>query len=128
MNNDSELIFENYKSIYEAVISGDDRDELDDLITDYYGATDPDADYAGYEPGDDEIILQKIRAKFGDRIAQQLEDGSYKMHFGRDNNQGYYLGGDKLGDKGKMRVTAKGKLNATDVKVRKQDLKRGKFK
>ncbi|TFH08899.1 MAG: hypothetical protein E4H14_05530 [Candidatus Thorarchaeota archaeon] len=58
---------------------------LHDLIDQFQSATDPDgyADDSDYVDPDD--IVAQIRAEFGDKIADTVNSGARKMHFGRSN-------------------------------------------
>ena len=85
------------------------RQYLDDLISQYRDATDP----TGYDddaPDPDEVIAQ-IRQEFGDKIANDLEQGP-SSHFPRDNHS---MGYDSLKHSGSPRVTKSGKVNRQDV-------------
>lgn len=74
---DQKILAEAYTHMYaEEKITGERRQFLDDLISDYQSATDPNDD--SDESYDDSVfILKTIRAEFGDKIADQVEDGSY---------------------------------------------------
>lgn len=99
------------------------KQRLQDLIDMFMSATDPN-DYTD-EPAQftaDEVIAQ-IRAEFGDRIADTVESGATKMHFGREHHVlGRY---DPLMRRTPLRVTKSGKVNRQDVAARKAEIKRG---
>lgn len=121
-DNDQKILAEAYISIYEAdeKITGERRQFLDDLISDYQSATDP--SYVGYEDPDE--IIDLIRAEFGDKIADQVEDGSYIYHYGREYQKPY------MGTMGKYgnapRTTKKGTLNKQDIEPAKRRSKEGR--
>jgi len=110
--------------VAEAKVSGKDREELDDLILGLVSVSGPD-DY-GYDEavkkyGTEESILKKIKSKFGEKIAKDLEDGIDKMHFPRTNHTS---GSDPLsGRGGKTRTTKSGKANKMDIKGLKSRIK-----
>ena len=96
--------------------------ELEKLISDFEDATDPEADYYfdGDVPDTDEI-LNIIRQKFGDKIADTVGAGAGKMHYGRDNVD---RGIDPLDPYFKStRITKSGKLNKQDAKSLKTNIK-----
>ena len=110
----------------EAKLSASQRDRLDDLILNVYTTTHPEYD------GNDtpQKYLKAIEKEFGAKIAKQVDDGSYQMHFGRDNESS---GHDKLASrqwsskfKGGPRVTAAGKMNKQDVGALKTRIKNDK--
>jgi hypothetical protein len=110
----------------EAKLSASQRDRLDDLILNVYTTTHPEYD------GNDtpQKYLKAIEKEFGATIAKQVDDGSYQMHFGRDNQSS---GHDKLASrqwsskfKGGPRVTAAGKMNKQDVGALKTRIKNDK--
>ena len=109
----------------EAKIKDKDRERLDDLISLYVGATDPEADY--YYDGDvpdSEEILKKIAAEFGGKIAKDIGNGTNVFHYGRDNNQGALLTyGDATKHRGSRRITKGGKLNKQDATALKKNIK-----
>jgi hypothetical protein len=98
------------------------RARLDDLIDKFQTATDPSYDSYGvddhYDP--DEVIAQ-IRQEFGDKIANDLESGAYKMHFPRDNHA---HGHDPMSWKKPVdRQTKAGKMYKQDSDYRKNTIK-----
>lgn len=96
------------------------RSRLDDLIGMYRDSTDP-ADYSDYEYEYPENVLNMIRAEFGDRIASQIEAGTYKMHFPRkDHDRGY----DPMSWREPIaRQTKAGKMYKQDSDFRKNGIK-----
>jgi hypothetical protein len=72
-------------------LDSDQRARLDDLIDTYRTATDPSYDGYGVDDHyDPDEVLDQIRREFGDRVADQIEAGTDKMHFPRkDHDQGY---------------------------------------
>ena len=85
------------------------RQHLDDLISQYRDATDP----IGYDDDarDPDEVIAQIRQEFGDKIANDLEQGP-SSHFPRDNHS---MGYDSLKHSGSPRVTKSGKVNRQDV-------------
>jgi hypothetical protein len=85
------------------------RQHLDDLISQYRDATDP----MGYDDDarDPDEVIAQIRQEFGDKIANDLEQGP-SSHFPRDNHS---MGYDSLKHSGSPRVTKSGKVNRQDV-------------
>jgi len=97
---------------------------LDSLRAELMSATDP-SNY-DYDGRNESEIINDIRKEFGDQIAKQIEDGSYEMHYSRQDN----FATDKLADKVKYgrtshRVTKGGKMNQQDVEKIKNYYKRG---
>jgi hypothetical protein len=110
----------------EAKLSASQRDRLDDLILSVHTTTHPEYD-GGELP---QKYLKAIEKEFGAKIAKQVDDGSYQMHFGRDNQA---HGHDKLASrqwsskfKGGPRVTAAGKMNKQDISALKTRIKNDK--
>jgi hypothetical protein len=100
-----------------------DRKRLDDLIAIAANGADP----TNYDPDaakDVENAIKDIKKEFGDKIAKQVDDGLYIMHFGRKNNQGAsdYMN-DPLRWRKQARVTKQNKMNKTDVHVLKTQIK-----
>jgi hypothetical protein len=96
------------------------RARLDDLIGMYRDSTDP-SDYYDSEYEDPEEVLNMIRAEFGDRVADQIEAGTDKMHFPRkDHDQGY----DPMSWRKPIdRQTKAGKMYKQDSDYRKNTIK-----
>jgi hypothetical protein len=96
------------------------RARLDDLIGMYRDSTDP-SDYYDSEYEDPEEVLSMIRAEFGDRVADQIEAGTDKMHFPRkDHDQGY----DPMSWRKPIdRQTKAGKMYKQDSDYRKNTIK-----
>jgi hypothetical protein len=96
------------------------RSRLDALIGMYRDSTDPE-DYYDSEYEDPEQVLDMIRAEFGDKVAGQIEAGTDKMHFPRqDHAQGY----DTMSWKKPVdRVTKAGKMYKQDIDSRKNSIK-----
>jgi len=102
--------------IIEASMSDTDKQELWNLIQDFKVASGPESD--DWEEAD--VIIAKIKKKFGDKIAKQVKNGEEKMHFGRPNRSAGY---DKLSSRKKPRVTKSGKANKQDTNALKTDIK-----
>ena len=95
------------------------KKRLADLIDAYRDATDP-GDYYDREYEDYEDVLELIRAEFGDKIANQVEAGTGKMHFGRHpDSRGDPLGWKKPVD----RITKSGKMYKQDSDFLKNTIK-----
>ena len=95
------------------------KKRLADLIDAYRDATDP-GDYYDREYEDYEDVLELIRAEFGDKIANQVEAGTGKMHFGRHpDSRGDPLGWKKPVD----RITKAGKMYKQDSDFLKNTIK-----
>jgi hypothetical protein len=115
------------KVLNENKLTPERQNRLDSLRAEFISATDPDRDvYDDYNGRDEGEIIDDIRAEFGDKIANQIEDGSYEMHYSRQD----YSASDKLADKVKFgstshRVTKDGKMNKQDVNKIKNYYKRG---
>jgi len=91
---------------------------------------DPDNEYYDYDGRDEVEIRADIRAEFGDKIADQIEDGEYEMHYPRDTGVPGFQSPDKLARRekwghNKYRVTKSGKMNKQDVNRMKNQYKRG---
>jgi hypothetical protein len=100
----------------------DQRSRLDDLIDKYKDSVDPEYDsYGSDDHYDSEDIVAQIRSEFGDKIADQVEAGAEKMHFGRpDHKHGY----DPLGWRKPIdRQTKAGKMFKQDSDYRKNMVK-----
>lgn len=100
----------------------DKRSKLDDLIDQYRNSVDPSYDpYDSEDHYDSEDIISQIRSEFGDKIADQVEAGAEKMHFGRpDHKHGY----DPLGWRTPIdRQTKAGKMFKQDSDYRKNMVK-----
>ena len=99
------------------------RARLNDLIDQYRGATDPEA---YYNLDDDDYptayeIIAQIEQEFGDRIANKVQAGAEKMHFGRETHS---MDSDWYDIHNKTpRVTKTGKVNTQDVNALKRNLK-----
>ena len=106
----------------EGKLPKDKQDRLDDLISQFSNANDPDNDDAKYNDGDK--IIAKIRKEFGDKIADQVDNGSHDMHFPRKNHTSGY---DKLEWRSPNRTTKDGKMNKTDAKGLKGKIMRDIF-
>jgi hypothetical protein len=106
----------------QTIIEGMDpkqKERLKDLISDFENATDPNR--LDYDYDEAESILGTIRSLFGDKIANQVEAGEEKMHFGRPGHD--YGSYDDLKHKFKARITKAGKMHQQDVETRKDDIK-----
>ena len=100
----------------------DQRARLDDLIDTYRDATDPaDDGYGINDHYDPDEVLDQIRREFGDRVADQIEAGTDKMHFGRHRMQRSDPLGWKKGNQN--RVTKAGKLFKQDSDFMKNTIK-----
>ncbi len=100
----------------------DKRSKLDDLIDQYRNSVDPSYDpYDSDEHYDSDDIIDQIRSEFGDKIADQVEAGAEKMHFGRP---GHKHGYDPLGWRKPIdRQTKAGKMFKQDSDYRKNMVK-----
>lgn len=100
----------------------DKRSKLDDLIDQYRTSVDPSYDpYDSDEHYDSDDIIDQIRSEFGDKIADQVEAGAEKMHFGRP---GHKHGYDPLGWREPInRQTKAGKMFKQDSDYRKNMVK-----
>jgi len=98
------------------------RARLDDLIYQYRDATDPESYYdLDDERGDPDLIITQIRQEFGNNIANKIEAGAEKMHFGRQHHSiGIY---DPYDWKRSPRVTQSGKINKQDSDTMKRGIK-----
>jgi len=85
------------KLIKEEIRSVLNKNRLKDLVDEFRSSTDPDNEYYDYEGRDSEEILRDIRNEFGDKIADQISDGEYKMHYPRGGWKS--MGTDKLSRK-----------------------------
>ena len=61
-------------------ILNESNPQLQSLIDEFRTSTNPDNEYYDYEGRDSEEILRDIRNGFGDKIADQVSDGEFKMH------------------------------------------------
>jgi hypothetical protein len=103
-------------------LESDQRARLDDLIDTYRTATDPSYDGYGVDDHyDPDEVLDQIRREFGDRVADQIESGTDKMHFPRkDHDQGY----DPMSWRKPIdRQTKAGKMYKQDSDYRKNTIK-----
>ena len=91
------------------------KQRLKDLIDQYRDATDP--EYMGDD--DYEDIIAQIRAEFGDRTADSVEQGP-SMHYPRPGHSMVY---DPMQYKSSPRITKSGILNKQDVGLMKRDIK-----
>ena len=107
----------------EGKLSKEQQEELNNLLSALRTATDPD-----YEPDEDEEfldpedIIDTIRKKFGDKIADQASNVE-AGHWPRKNHTDGY---DKLEWRkplNKNRVTKAGKMNKQDIKGLKSTIK-----
>jgi hypothetical protein len=98
------------------------RSRLDDLIDQYKDSVDPEYDsYGSDDHYDSDDIIAQIRSEFGDNIADQVEAGAEKMHFGRP---GHKHGYDPLGWRKPIdRQTKAGKMFKQDSDYRKNMVK-----
>jgi len=96
------------------------RGRLNDLIELYRDATDP-GDYYNYDEIEDpDEIIGVIQKEFGNKIADQVATGSYKMHFPRHGIQR----SDPLGvNRPVDRITKAGKMYRQDMDYRKRNIK-----
>ncbi len=120
-----------YKALNETKLTPERQKRLDSLRAELISATDPDRDvYDGYDGRDEGEIIDNIRKEFGDKIANQIKDGSYEMHYPRQDKNQDIFSTDKLADKVKFgstshRITKDGKMNKQDVNKIKNYYKRG---
>jgi len=68
------------ESISEAKLSKEQQEDLEDYIQELYLATDPESDQDWRSPKE---ILDDIRSEFGDKIADDLENGMHMFHYPR---------------------------------------------
>ena len=102
-------------------LDSDKRSRLDDLIDQYRSATDPEAYYdLDGEYGDLDLIIAQIKQEFGDNVANKIEAGANKMHFGRQHHS---IGNDPYDWKKSPRVTRSGKINKQDSDTMKRGIK-----
>ena len=121
-------ILNNQTSLNEK-LSPEQQKRLDSLRDELRFAIDPDNEYHNYEGRAADNIRTDIRSEFGDKIANQIEDGEYEMHFPRDTGVPGFQPDDKLADKAKWgynkyRITKAGKMNKQDVNKIKNYYKR----
>jgi len=113
-------------SLVEAALSPEQRAELSDLISDLYDVSDP--MYVDDGRGYDDDVIEKIRKKFGNHIADTAGSGTHRMHFGRDTHNRDALKRDALKDKEaaarQRRFNKDGKMNKRDVEFEKLAIKR----
>lgn len=106
----------------EGVVEGLDpekRQRLDDLIDQYRDATDPN-DYYDRDYDDPDEVIAQIRSEFGDKVADEVESGSEKMHYGRHDTQR----NDPLSWKKPVdRMTKAGKMHKQDSDFMKNTIK-----
>jgi hypothetical protein len=113
-------VYESKQGVAEGLDS-DKRSRLDDLIDQYRDATDPEAYYdLDDEYGDPDLIIAQIKQEFGDNVANKIEAGAYKMHFGRQHHS---IGNDPYDWKKSPRVTRSGKINKQDSDTMKRGIK-----
>ena len=94
------------------------RARLDQLIDQFHAATEPGGAW-DFDEMDDEEVIAQIRQEFGDKIADQVESGRHKMHYGHHRTQRP----DQLGRKVPARITKGGKMFRQDIDTRKRDIK-----
>jgi hypothetical protein len=119
-----------YKSkledIQESKLSPERQSILNNLIDEFYTSTNPDNDMENNR--DPEEIINDIRNQFGDVIADQVNDGKYEMHFGREySSLNFPSKEESRADKFSTppRVTKQGKMHQQDINARKNFIKRG---
>jgi hypothetical protein len=101
----------------EEALDPEQKQQLDDLISAYRDATDPEAYEYDVDPDD---IIDQIRQEFGDKIADTVSQGP-SMHYPRPGHvSGVY---DPLADKSSPRVTKSGKINRQDAEFMKRNIK-----
>jgi hypothetical protein len=125
-----QLIKEEIKNILEGKLSISQQNKLDSLRDELRSAIDPENEYYNYEGRDEVEIRADIRAEFGDKIADQIEDGEYEMHYPRATGVPGFQASDKLSDKekwgyNKYRITKGGKMNKQDINKIKNYYRRG---
>lgn len=114
----------------EGKLSPERQERLDSLRDELRSSIDPDNEYYDYDGRDEVEIRADIRAEFGDKIADQIEDGEYEMHYPRKTGVPGFQADDKLADKikwghNKYRTTKSGKMHRQDVEAMKNRYKRG---
>ena len=118
------------KVLSEGKLSPEQQERLDSLRDELRSSIDPDNEYYDYEGRDEVEIRADIRLEFGDKIADQIEDGEYEMHYPRETGVQGFQGDDKLAKKerwgyNKYRTTKSGKMHRQDVEAMKNRYKRG---
>jgi len=118
------------KVLSEGKLSPEQQERLDSLRDELRSSIDPDNEYYDYEGRDEVEIRADIRLEFGDKIADQIEDGEYEMHYPRKTEVPGFQGDDKLAKKerwgyNKYRTTKSGKMHRQDVEAMKNRYKRG---
>lgn len=103
----------------EKKLSPEKQAKLNDLINRIYSASDP----SGYSEEREEELIAVVKKEFGNKIASDLEDGIYTMHFGRGHSQASFLD-DPMLDRKHNKITKKGKLNKTDANVLKAKIRK----
>ena len=121
-----------YKSklegIQESKLSPERQSILNNLIDEFYSSTDPNNDMDRENYRDSEEIINDIRNQFGDVIADQVNDGEYKMHFVGDYPHLNFPSKEEFRASKfstPPRVTKQGKMHQQDVNARKSFIKRG---
>jgi hypothetical protein len=109
-------------------LSPERQERLNSLRDELSSSIDP--NNYGYDGRDKVEIRADIRAEFGDKIADQIEDGEYEMHYPRDKGVPGFQADDELSGKekwgyNKHRITKSGKMNKQDVNKMKNYYKRG---
>jgi|TARA_R110002096_G_scaffold432489_2_gene649435 hypothetical protein len=101
-------------------LSPADKKKLKALIDRVYDASDP----SNYDPELENVddLIELIRKSFGSVIADTVDSGTYIMHFPRPNHQ-YGSGEYDWSARNNRRITKDGKVNKTDVRVMKQEIK-----
>tara|TARA_R110000772_G_scaffold191903_1_gene302867 strand:+ start:51 stop:635 length:585 start_codon:yes stop_codon:yes gene_type:complete len=112
-------------------LSPEQQDRLNSLRDELISALDPSSgsEYYDYRGREEEDIRTDIRKEFGDKIANQIEDGEYEMNFPRNKGVPFPQRPDKLANKEKSggnryRVTKSGKMNKQDVNRMKSQYKK----
>jgi hypothetical protein len=117
------------KVLSEGKLSPEQQERLDSLRDELRSSIDPDNEYYDYEGRDEVEIRADIRLEFGDKIADQIEDGEYEMHYPRETGVQGFQGDDKLAKKerwgyNKYRTTKSGKMHRQDVEAMKNRYKK----
>ena len=108
------------ESISEAKLSKEQQEDLEDYIEELIWVTDPESDYDGRSPFE---ILDDIRSEFGDKIADDLENGMHMFHYPRRPLAKGTIGRDKLSRREPTRIAKSGKIDKRSALGKKNAIK-----
>jgi hypothetical protein len=108
--------------VTEAKLSPEQRDELDDLIDMVKYGTSP-STYDDNARDEAMQALKTIRSKFGDKVADQVEDGIHDFHFPKYGATPGTYGTDRLASKKPTAIKKDGKIDSRSAKSTKRDIK-----